>query len=444
MKKNITPLQLPMLMLITAQMLVFPFNHPKIPLEKAIADGLKLSYDYQNLYLDQTGAEIKRLQAAKNKLFNLNFSANYLFKSDTMIIETPKVHIPGSITLPGHQIEAGLKNNYDFKLSLLQPLFTGGLLSYSEKMSEIKKAIAASRTELKGHEITGLIKTSYFHYMLLTRKQKSLTALQNKLALHHGKLKNLFSEGLVKKSDLLETLSQLEELNLTLNDTEMAIENERNRFHLLCGLYPENIDEHYREKTLSSLAAWEFFKSQHPVLKQLDSQREILMVKKKTVSSRYLPQVSGFAEIHYGRPGIDFFKKEWALYFQGGITLQLPLFDWSKGKSERELIDLEIMKLDNQKKNLIRDIELQINHLYAAIKTLESKLIHMEQLIKYAQEDGQLKASLYQERQIPHTDYLAALLNLEKYSFSKEEIIFQIEKIKVNINILIGNAKEKS
>ena len=118
-------------MLFSVHTFLLPQITPKIPLEKAIADGLKLSYEYQNHYLDQERAELQRLQASKNKLFNVAVSANYLFKSDTMMITTPAVQLPGSLTLPGNQIEAGLKHNYDFKLSLLQPLFTGGILTYS-------------------------------------------------------------------------------------------------------------------------------------------------------------------------------------------------------------------------------------------------------------------------------------------------------------------------
>jgi len=410
----------------------------KIPLKKAITDGIRISHEFKNNLLDEQTAELQRQQSEKQKLFHLDFNANYLFRSETMVIDTPSFYLPGIGALAGQQIEAGLKHNYDMKLSAVQPLFTGGILSNTVKTEEIRKAVEANRSKLKQNEIAARIKTSFFNYLYLIHKKESLTALQKTLNLHHRKQKNLFREGLVKKSDILETLSRFEELNLNIEDIEQAIEIERIHFRNLCSYDPEEIDKSYTEKTGSREESLSYFKHHHPVLKNLQSQIEMLTLKQKILAGKYLPQVNSFAEIHYGKPGIDFFKKEWSFYFQGGITLNLPIFDWSRLKGDKKVLDIQIRKLDNQQKNIIKEASKNLEQLFAARETIKNKLTNIEQLIDYSREDAELKAGLYQEKQIPNIDLLTALSYAEKYPLMKQELLIQLEQVKVKINTLIG------
>jgi len=53
-----------------------------------------------------------------------------------------------------------------------------------------------------------------------------------------------------------------------------------------------------------------------------------------------------------------------------------------------------------------------------------------------------LKERLYEENQIDHVDYLAALTGHERYLAIREEMHTQMELLKVNINTLIGKCEE--
>jgi outer membrane protein TolC len=422
----------------------FLFGHAgeKIPLEKAIQDGLKMDYDYLNRTLDQERAELRQQLVSKNRLFRLDFNASYLYKSETIVLDFPSTQIPGLGVIPGRQVEAGLNHNYDLKLSLTQPLFTGGVLSNSVKLEEVRKAVEVNQKALKSNEIAGLIKSSYFRHLLLVRKKQSLILLKKTLDLHRKKIADFLLEEMVGRTDLLETLSKMEEIQLNIEDLEQKIEDERIHFHTLCGHYPDGIDDSYREKFLNMDEALAFFGQHHPVLKTLQNQADILALQKRITAGKYLPQVSGFAEVHYGRPGIDFFEKEWSLYFQGGIVLDVPLFDWGKQRGEQNLLELQERKLENQKKQYIRDVTEALKQLYTSLRAMEKKANRVDQLLAYSREDAELKAALYAEKQIPNIDYLAALLNREKNSLKREEILIQMENVKVNIATLIGKNKE--
>jgi len=418
-------------------------THEKIPLEKAIADGLRANHEYQISLLDLESAETERQIAAKNRLFNIDFGAIYRYQSETMAVEISPTQIPGIGTFPGRSIEAGLHHNFDLKLGLVQPLFTGGRLANAVKMEEVRRAVESNMRILKSIEITGRIKASYFQHLFLVRQKQSLMATKNTLELHRRRLENLLEEGLLRKTDLLETLSKTQEVELAARDVVQALESEKIQFQDLCGYLPEEIESGYKERALSRDEAVIHFQEHHPVLKTLNKKLDILDIQKKIVTGKRLPQVTGFAEIHYGKPGIDFFAKAWSLYFQGGISVNFNVFDWNKLGAEKELIEIEKEKVSNEKNQFIREVTKSLDQLFTALESLTNKLGDVDRLIAYSKEDTELKAALYAEGQIPNIDYLTSLLSQEKNVLLREEILIQIEQAKVRIHSLIGMGKEE-
>jgi len=416
-------------------------SQEKISLSQAINEGLKLSGEYQNRLLEDRSLELERNLARKDKFFTVGFEANYLYKSQTMSLETPSISIPGLATIPGRTIEAGVKNNFDLKLSLVQPLYSGGILSNNENLVELRRAVEEHYTFLKEIEIAGYIKSSFFTYLELLQKKNSLEIQLEKLSLHYQRLDNLYQEGLAKKSDLLETLSKQEEIKLSLHDLDQAIDREKIHFIQLTGHSLDSIYENYREPCEDLKSSWEYFENNHPVILALDGQVELLALQKKIVIGKYRPHINGFAELHYGKPGLDFFEKKWALYFQGGVVIDIPVFKWNKISEEKALVDFQIEKVNNQRQDFVRGIRENLERLFAAQDSLSAKIENLDQLIAYSQEDAALKNQLFTEKQITNIDYLTALLSKDRYISMREETLFQLEQIKVNINTLIARVK---
>lgn len=428
--------------LLTLGCFIFLGAAQKIPLEQAAREALKISPELKIRYLEEQAASIKQQLASREKLFTLDFKANYLYRSQTMSAEIPSFEVPGLGSLSPFSIEAGLHHNYDLSLSLFQPLFTGGILKNREKLTEIEKAAAENETELANINIIGAVKSSYFTYLALVRKKESMLSLKKALEFHRQKLNNLFEEGLVRKTDVLETSAKIKEISLSLEDINQAIKEEEIRFNYLCGYFPEDIIQLNPEEHLRLEEARSYFELNHPVLLSLNNRINIIKTQKKILAGQYLPHLAVFAGLHYGKPGIDFFKKEWALYFEGGITLSLPVFDWGKKYGRENLLDYQLEKIENQKKNFIREGTQALKKLYSFLQSLKNKLLTLRQLKSMAEEEAELKQALYRQKQISHLDYLAALEASARYESLEKELRVQVEQVKVRINTLIGRYKE--
>ena len=94
---------------------------------------------------------------------------------------------------------------------------------------------------------------------------------------------------------------------MNLEDLEQLIRSEAHHFSTLCGYEPRDIEYEPAAGGESFAEAREIFLAGHPLLQSLDEKARIVQIQKKSLAASYLPQVSAFAELHYGSPGQNFF-----------------------------------------------------------------------------------------------------------------------------------------
>ncbi len=415
----------------------------KVPLSQAVTRGLALSAALQNQQLDTETARINRQNASYRKWFNVDSGFSYLYKSQQMEIEFPTINAGPGIIIPGRTIVAGAKNNYDLRLTLSQPLFTGGLLSQTVQRETLNATAETLRSQAQHLEVAGRIKISYFNYRLLAAHKRYLELLLQKMDLHRRRQENLLTEELIRKSDLLETQTQIEETQLSLSDVEQLLAAEAIHFQRLSGYAADEIDENYSEEASGLDDALRLLRERHPALLALDEQRQMAETQKRIVAAAYRPQLLGFAELHYGRPGIDFFKNSWSFYGQGGLSLNLPLFNWNRSRRDLRLSAIAAEKIANQRRDLLEEMEQNLRQLFSLQQSIESKLEHSRRLREYSGENARLKEQLYLENQTDHRDYLAALLDAERYAAQDQELQIQRQLIRIQINTLMGRQLEE-
>jgi len=414
-----------------------------LTMEQAIRDGIALNAAIQNSKLESKILEVDNRIRRSGKWFSLSGAGTYLYKSEKTEITMPDITIAPGMSITGLKIEGGVRHNFDFKIALSQPIFTGYSLSGMVNMNEIEQTLNISKRELLELMLTGRIKSVFFNYRILSSQLDSLTALNRKINNHLKKLEDLFSEDLVGKSQVLETRLKQKEIALSVTEAENGISRIASTFAELTGHEIENIGREYTEEIPDRDMSMKLFTLGHPELKILSDTEKMIRISKKMVRGKNLPRIGGFAEFHYGVPGINFIGDEWTHYFQGGIEVRLKLFDWSKSRRENLINDYNLEKIDTQKKDLIRRTRLQISDLFSTLKNLQERIRTYEEMIRIAIEESEVKKHLFSEKQISNRDYIDSVLNVETLRSLKDKADLQAELIKVEINIMIGKKGEK-
>jgi len=416
----------------------------EVTLSQAVANAWTISRSLDSQKSEEEAAAIAGLTALRQKYFSVYFNGSYRYTSDKVQVKISDFPFPINAEIPpGTVVLSAPNDNFDLKMSLVQPIYSGGVLSNAVRMEAIREAAERDLTRLKKIELAGKVKSSFFNHRLFCKKRDSLDLLLNILKLHQEKLENLYREELVRKSDLLETRAKADEIRLSLEDLEQLIRSEALNFSTLCGYEPRDIDRAEAARTDSFAEAREIFLAGHPLLRWLDERARILQIQKKSISGAYLPQLNAFAELHYGRPGQNFFKDQWTVYVQGGLSVTLPVFNWNRGSRDKNMADIAMRKLENQRADFIRESEKSLRQMFSYRESLEKKRVLLDNLSANAAEDIRLKESLYDEKQIDHTDLLAAMTSQERYLSNREELLAQMEMLKVNIDTLIGKCEEE-
>jgi len=416
----------------------------KVPLSQAVIHAWELSPGLDSQRLEGDAAAIAGRTALRQKYFSVTFNGSYRYTSDKVQVtmsDFPFQFSPG--IPPGAVVLSAPNDSIDLKISLLQPVYSGGILSNAVRMESLREAAERDLTRLKKIELAGRVKGSFFSHRLFCKKRDALNLMLDILKLHQGRLENFYREELVKKSDLLETRAKADEIRLNLEDLEQVIRSEALQFRTLCGYEPQDIETEASAAVESLPAAREFFLAHHPLLRSLDERARLIAIQKKSIAGSYLPQVSLAAELHYGRPGQNFFVDRWTTYVAGGINVSLPVFNWNKGGRDRSLADIAARKLQNQRLDFIRESEKSLQQMFFQKESLEKKLLLLDGLVANAGEDVGLKGKLYEENQIDNQDYLAALTSQERYISNREELLAQVELLKVGIHTLIGKCEEE-
>ncbi len=415
----------------------------KIPIEKAIKNGIKISSELRDNSLESKILKADNRIKRSAGLLNINTSFNYLYRSEKVEINLPDIQAAPGMTIPGMEIRGGTNHTYDLSVKLIQPIFTGYTVSGMIKTNELQQALNLSRRKLLELMLTGRIKTIYFNHLLFSRQISSITTLEKKIRNHLGRLEDLFREDLVGKSSILETRLKLREISLSKEEIENTLDTLTSVFLELTDHKIEEISKTHRENIGDKKSSMEIFISEHPSLKLLSDQKKLIRVNKKITNGKDLPKVGGFAEIHYGIPGINFLGDEWGVYFQGGISVSMEVFNWGRSKKANSINNLKLEKLKNRELDLTRRTRFRLSELFSTLESLEKRETTFDEMIRISEEESDLKKMLFEEKQISNKDYLDSVLNVENLRSLKEKTSLQTDLIKVEINTMIGKKGEK-
>ncbi len=412
-------------------------------LKQAIENGIRINADIQNNKLESKILDVDNRIQRLGKLFNLSGAGTYLYKSEKTEIMMPDINIGPGMSITGLSINGGVYHNFDLKVSLTQPIFTGHALSGMISLNEVKQTLNINEREFLELMLRGRIKTVFFNYRMLSSQLNSLTSLKKRMNNHLKKLEDLFNEDLAGKSQVLETKLKQQEIVLTMEEVKNNLNKISSTFSELTGYNISEIGTNYREDIRDRESCMALFIRNHPGLKTLSDRKEMIGINKKIINGKNLPQIGGFAEFHYGVPGINFIGDEWNSYFQGGIEIRLNIFNWGKSRKENIINDYNLDKIDNQSNDLIRRTGLRLSDLFSTLQSLQTRLSTYKDMISLAGEEAELKLQLFNEKQISNLEYINSVLSVENLRSLKEKTDLKSELIKVEINTMIGNKEEK-
>ena len=159
-----------------------------------------------------------------------------------------------------------------------------------------------------------------------------------------------------------------------------------------------------------------------PELEIFDLRKDQLNAYLQVINSRRMPKAFGFATLGYGNPpGNNFLKDEFAPYYILGAGLKWNIFDWNKAKTEKQIVGLQHVIIENRQNDLNDNLNRMLEAKRAEIESLSTLLETDLELISLRKRITSSAESQYENGTITATDLLNEI-NLEKQALINHEI----------------------
>ena len=100
------------------------------------------------------------------------------------------------------------------------------------------------------------------------------------------------------------------------------------------------------------------------------------------VASSRMPQVAAFANIGYGKPGLNMLSNEWDTYALVGVRLSWRVWDWNQARNEKQQLAIQRSIISKRKETFSNAITGRAEGIRAQIDMLEKQMAMDKEIIQ--------------------------------------------------------------
>jgi outer membrane protein TolC len=410
-------------------------------LEESLEAGLKNSKDLKISGSKMISSDAGVTEAASRMFPRLSLAASYLRVSEIPPFEIITPFSPDPIRL--YDI---ILNNYNIKLSLHQPLFTGFRLSSLKNAAEYNYKISEAEYDEEINNSALNIYKAFWNYYKAGGMLKLINENLEQAALHLENTKNFLEYGLVTLNDKLRLEVQYSNIKLMKIEAENNLELARASFNKVIGIELQAPSKLMTEQIIISTAKYDFpeilneAKENRNDLKSLEYKLKAGEERINAAESGWFPSVYLFGNFYYSRPNQrilppeDQFEDTWDV----GIALNWDLWNW--GETSAQTTQAEELKYQAEVllSKLNDAVEIEIYRLYLNyLKSLEQITV-IKKSVEQAEENYRITSDKYNSQLAASSDLIDAEVSLLQAKTNLTNALVDYELTRLALEKSIG------
>ena len=165
-----------------------------------------------------------------------------------------------------------------------------------------------------------------------------------------------------------------------------------------------------------------------------EQQRQALQRWAALASVQTRPRLMSFAQVGYGRPGLNFFDDTFQPFGQVGLRVQWPVWDWRASQRERAALALQQQIVETQEEAFTRRLRLAVQQDRREVERLTEALQTDQELIALREAIARKAASQLRNGTLTAADYVEAVTDVFEARLSQRQ--HQIERVHAQIRML--------
>jgi len=381
--------------LAVASILILPLGalaqKRPLSLDEAIAAGLDASPALHASRMKVASSEAKSREAAASRLPSLKFGGGY-----TRLSEVPDFQVTLPVSPNPIVVSQSYFNNFNLRLGVQQPLFTGFRLQAGADSARMLVNAADQDLEKDRAEFICAVKSAYWG---LARAREIETVVDENVRQVQEHLKDVrafFSQGLLTKNDVLRAELELSNAEIMRIDARNAAEVALTVLDSLIGL-PLVTDVDLTtspESQASRIPADDGgpaadVPAGRPDLKAAEFRIKASELGLKAARAGFYPQVFLSGNYYCLRPNprilpsLDKFKGTWDL----GISISLDIWNWNQTKRQAEQADAQLAQARDARKLLEDQAVLEVTQSRLGMGRARDKVRVAGQAVGQAEEN---------------------------------------------------------
>ncbi|MGA7837611.1 MAG: TolC family protein [Ignavibacteriaceae bacterium] len=408
---RVNKIRLVMLMILglSVSLSIYAQDKKKMTVEESVKVGLENSNFLHSSKMNMKYAEAKSKEVNTFRLPSLTFGASYtrLSEVDPFSVSTP---------FGNFNISPAIFNNYNFKVALQQPLFTGFKLESNSKMADLSYKASKEDFNSDKNELIYNIKNAYWGLFQANQIKKVTEENVAQIQAHLTDVKNLFDQGLATKNDVLKVQVQLGEAQLRLIDSKNAVKIANINLDNILGISlsteiepVNNIEK--RSKDVSDLGnLLDKAYSVRPELKSMDYRVKASESGITAAKSDWWPQFYLTGNYYYSRPNQrilptqDKFNGTWDV----SVSMSFNLWNWGATSDRTDQAEAQFEQAKDGYKILKDRVTLEVTRNYLNINKSEEKMTVSKQSVDQAEENYKVTDEKFKNGLALNSDLLDA------------------------------------
>ncbi|MEG1005434.1 MAG: TolC family protein [Bacteroides sp.] len=325
----------------------------------------------QQYDLIQQAKEYNLDNASKGYLPQFALSAKASYQSE--VTEFP-------VTIPGVNIKALPKEQYQVMLELRQNLWDGGEIRKAKAEMKAASEVDRERLAVDMYTLNERVDQLYFGTLLLGEQLNQNQLLQDDLERNLKQIAAYVTNGVANQSDL-----DAVQVNL-LDARQKRIELTATRVAYLQMLSLMIGEELAPDVTLiKPLDAGSGSNEQQilrPELNWFAAQERRLQVQKEALVVRSLPHLGLFVQGAYGNPGLNMLKNESSPFYIAGVRLFWNFGSLYTLRNDKRLIETNRLQVQNNQEVFLFNTQLQVTQQNNAIASMRKQMQDDNEIIR--------------------------------------------------------------
>ena len=342
-------------------------------------------------------------------------------------------------------------NNYTFKASVTQPIFTGYRLESNSRLMEYNANAAVEDQKKDAQQLIVDIESAYWSYYGAMEFKKSVEENINQVKGHLTDIQNFFDNGLATNNEVMKVKLQLSNLELTRLDAENAVElslinlNTTLNIPVTTKIELSSKPELNNNDIIDLNAAIDRANTTRPEIKAMNMRIKSGEAGVKMAESSWWPQINIFGDYYYNRPNQrimpseDKFAPTWDL----GLTIGWDLWNWNITKHQvneaEATLEQSILGLSQMKDG----ITMEVSSAYLTLRKARQKVKVTDETILQADENYRVTKDKFNGGVAINSELLDAETSLLMSRISRISAVVDYQVAKSKYEKAIGMKDEE-